>query len=577
MKINTEILPASNFIRNIITEDLESGKHKTIITRFPPEPNGYLHIGHAKAICLNFGLAEEFGGKCNLRFDDTNPEKESEEFAISIQRTIERLGFKWHKLTYASDYFNQLHTFAELFISHGLAYVCDLTVEEMREYRGDFNTSGRESPYRNRSPKENLTLFKQMRSGDFADGSKTLRLKIDMASPNLNMRDPVIYRIKHAHHWKTENKWCIYPMYDYTHCVSDALEGITHSCCSLEFEDHRPLYDWILTQLFKLDGFTQHLEPNITIPRKYEKIEDLPRQIEFSRLELEYTVTSKRKLKQLVDEKIVDGWSDPRMSTLLGMFRRGYTKDGIRLFINRCGVSKSPNIVGMDLLETSIREDLELNSPRVMTVIKPLKISITNFKVGESLSREAAFHPQKPELGSRVCELTEAIYIEDSDFQEMPEAGFQRLTKGSEVRLRHSYVIKCDEVIKDASGRIIELKCSIDHNTLGKNPEGRKVKGVIHWVSADKSKSVKVRLYNPLFTEVAPDRVDGHDFKEFINPNSLEEVTGYIEPDITKFLDKRQALQFERIGYFIHDLKDGAQPDEQIYNRIVTLKDNWRK
>lgn len=567
------IIP-SNFIRNIVMEDLASGKHKTIITRFPPEPNGYLHIGHAKAICLNFGLAKEFGGKCNLRFDDTNPEKETEEFVVSIKNTIQQLGFKWDgEVKYASDYFDKLYSFAQFFIKQGLAYVCDLTLDEIRNYRGDLIVKGVDSPYRNRGIEENLELFNQMRNGEFADGSKTLRLKIDMSSPNINMRDPVIYRIKRAHHIRTHDKWCIYPMYDYTHCISDALEGITHSCCSLEFEDHRPLYDWIIGHLFVAKLVNCH-----------------PRQIEFSRLELEYAVTSKRKLNQLVTEGVVDGWDDPRLSTLMGMFNRGYTADGIRLFINRCGVSKAPNIVGMDLLENSIREELEPIAPRIMTVVRPLKITLTNFIHGESLSREAAFHPQNSELGSRICELTPEIYIEQNDFQENPESGFQRLTVGGEVRLRHSYVIKCDEIIKDATGQTIELLCSIDHNTLGKNPEGRKVRGVIHWVSITKSIPIEVRLYDTLFTRSAPDKIIGYDFKQFINPNSLEVVIAYMEPSGLSLLLSEQVkpVQFERIGYFVfnpsaseinqYKLTNTWHNDDRIvFNRTVTLKDNWRK
>src|SRR6185437_1065111 len=504
----TEVL-ANNFIRTIIEEDLSTGKHKSIITRFPPEPNGYLHIGHAKAICLNFGLAKEFNGQCNLRFDDTNPEKESEEYARSIEEGIKWLGFTWSgSVKHASDYFDKLYQFAEYFIEQDLAYVCDLTPEQMRLLRGDFTTPGKNSPYRDpgnelcRSKEENLALFRSMKNGEFPDGSKTLRLKIDMGSPNMNLRDPVIYRIKRAHHIRTGDNWYIYPMYDYTHCISDALEEITHSCCTLEFEDHRPLYDWIIAHLHKAGLLSCH-----------------PRQIEFSRLELQYTVTSKRKLNQLVEMGVVDGWNDPRMPTLLGMRRRGYSPEGIRLFIERTGVSKSPNHVDLALLEASVREHLEVVAPRIMAVLNPIKIVLSNFSDGVSLSREAAFHPQNPELGSRICTLTKEIYIEVDDFQEVPEAGFQRLRVGGEVRLRHSYVIKCDEIIKDADGKITQLNCSIDHDTLGKNPEGRKVKGVIHWVSRDLAFEAEVRLYDRLFTEIAPDKVEGQDFTKFLNPH----------------------------------------------------------
>lgn len=582
---DTVLTGANNFIRTIVEEDLKTGKHQSIITRFPPEPNGYLHIGHAKAICLNFGLAKEFGGQCNLRFDDTNPEKESEEFVRSIENGIKWLGFSWHDTAkYASDYFDKLYEFAEFFIRQDLAYVCDLTPEQMREYRGDFTTPGKNSPYRDpnhelyRSIEQNLKLFKSMKNGEFADGSKTLRLKIDMTSPNMNLRDPVIYRIKRAHHIRTGDKWCIYPMYDYTHCISDALEGITHSCCSLEFEDHRPLYDWVVAHLVKSGLLACH-----------------PRQIEFSRLELQYTVTSKRKLNQLVENGSVDGWNDPRMPTLLGMKRRGYTPEGIRLFIERCGVSKSPNSVDMALLEASVREDLESRACRIMAVLNPIKVVLSNYTDGVTSSREAAFHPQGPDLGSRVCELTKEIYIEADDFQETPEDGFQRLKPGGEVRLRHSYVIKCEEVIKDSSGKVIQLNCSIDHNTLGKNPEGRKVKGVIHWVSVTKSFPAQVILYDRLFSEIAPDRVEGHSFTEFLTPTP-QVVTAYIEPAGNRFIpggdqivsdgvfgeSKLKTIQFERLGYFVanftgRDPFSGKTTNEVFFNKTVGLKDTWRK
>lgn len=557
-KNEEQVLPPSNFIRTIVEEDLKNGKHKQIITRFPPEPNGYLHIGHAKAICHNFSLAEDYNGLCNLRFDDTNPEKESDEYVKSIQEDIKWLGFTWSgEVKFASDYFDKLYEFALWFIEKDLAYVDDLNMDEFREYRGTLTASGKNSPYRKRSIAENLDLFTRMRNGEFADGAKVLRLKIDMASPNMNMRDPVIYRIRRLHHIRTKDKWCIYPMYDYTHCISDALESITHSCCSLEFEDHRPLYDWIVDHLYNAG----------LLPAR-------PRQIEFSRLELHYTLTSKRKLNQLVNEGLVTGWDDPRMPTISGMRRRGYTPAGIRLFAARCGISKSPNTVDMSFLEAAIRDDLENSAPRIMAVLKPLKVVLTNFS-SETGSREADFHPQHPEFGKRLCELTKEIYIDIDDFQEIPQPGFQRLILGGEVRLRHSYIIKCDEVIKNSDGSIKELHCSIDHNTLGKNPEGRKVKGVIHWVSVPKSVPVEVRLYEQLFVEKEPDNVEGHDFKEFINPNSLQIITAYVEP-IIKTAKAEDRFQFERVGYFVADRYD-FRPDKPVFNKTVGLKDTWKK
>lgn len=560
-KIDNATPVASNFIRAIVEDDLKSGKHSQIITRFPPEPNGYLHVGHAKAICHNFTLAEDYQGLCNLRFDDTNPEKESDEFVNSIKDNISWLGFHWNgEVKYASDYFDKLYEFALWFIDNDLAYVDDLTAEEMREYRGTLTQAGKNSPYRARSIAENRDLFMRMKNGEFADGSKVLRLKIDMASPNMNLRDPAIYRIKRAHHIRTGDKWCIYPMYDYTHCISDALEGITHSCCSLEFEDHRPLYDWVVDKLFTAG----------LLPAR-------PRQIEFSRLVLNYTVTSKRKLTQLVSEGLVSGWDDPRMPTIAGMRRRGYTPAGIRLFATRCGISKSPNIIDVPVLETAVREELENSVPRIMAVLNPIKVVLTNFVAGETGSRVADFHPQHPEFGSRLCELTPEIYIERDDFQELPEKGFQRLTVGGEVRLRHSYVIKCDEVIKNADGEIIELRCSIDPATLGKNPEGRKVKGVIHWVSTTKSVAAEVRVYERLFTVENPDGVEGHDFKEFINPHSLEKITAYIEPAVAQ-IKPEDRFQFERVGYFVADRVDcDAAAGKLVFNKTVGLRDTWKK
>ncbi|HEY8886892.1 MAG TPA: glutamine--tRNA ligase/YqeY domain fusion protein, partial [Gallionella sp.] len=441
---------ASNFIRTIIEADLASGKHRSIVTRFPPEPNGYLHVGHAKSICLNFGLAQDYHGKCNLRFDDTNPEKESNEYAQSIQDDVRWLGFQWDgEVRWASDYFEQLYQYAVELIKQGKAYVDDLTPEQMREYRGTLTAAGKNSPNRDRPIGDNLLHFAAMKDGAFPDGSMVLRAKIDMSSGNINLRDPVIYRIRRVHHIRTGDQWCIYPMYDYTHCISDALEGITHSLCTLEFEDHRPLYDWVLD--------------NITIPCH-------PRQYEFSRLELHYTITSKRKLLQLVNEGRVSGWDDPRMPTISGMRRRGYTPEGIREFAKRIGISKSNNTVDMAVLEAAIREDLETKAARVMAVINPLKVVITNFVAGQTESREAGFHPQHPEFGARVVPFDREIWIEADDFSEAPPAGWQRLAVGGEVRLRYSYVMRCDEVIKDAAGNVTELRCSIDPETLGKNP-----------------------------------------------------------------------------------------------------------
>ena len=546
--------PVSNFIRTIIDADLSSGKHRSIVTRFPPEPNGYLHVGHAKSICLNFGLAQDYHGRCNLRFDDTNPEKENAEYAQSIQDDVRWLGFQWSgEVHWASDYFDALYDFAVELINKGLAYVDDLTPEQMREYRGSLTQSGKNSPNRDRPVAENLDLFTRMKNGEFADGAMVLRAKIDMASPNINLRDPVIYRIKRAHHIRTGDTWCIYPMYDYTHCISDALEGITHSICTLEFEDHRPLYDWVLD--------------NITIPCH-------PRQYEFSRLELHYTITSKRKLLQLVNEKKVSGWDDPRMPTIQGMRRRGYTPQGIREFAKRIGVSKSENSVDMAIMESAIREDLELRAPRMMAIIHPLKVSITNADGAQT--READFHPNVPELGKRVVPFSKELLIEADDFAEVPPPGWKRLTPGGEIRLRHSYVMRCDEAVKDAEGKVIELKCSIDHDTLGKNPEGRKVKGVIHFLSREHALPAEIRLYDRLFTVPEPDGDKDRDFLEFLNPHSLEVVQGWVESAV-KDAAPETHYQFERLGYFVTDRRDHQPGGKPVFNRTVTLRDSWSK
>jgi glutaminyl-tRNA synthetase len=554
--MSSEREPVSHFIRTIVQDDLQSGKHAAIITRFPPEPNGYLHVGHAKSICLNFGLAQDFSGQCNLRFDDTNPEKESEEYALSIQEDVRWLGFQWAgEVHWASDYFETLYGYAVELIRAGKAYVCDLTPDEMREYRGTLTAPGKNSPYRERSVAENIDLFERMRKGEFADGSKVLRAKIDMASPNINLRDPAIYRIRRAHHIRTGDQWCIYPMYDYTHCISDALEGITHSLCTLEFEDHRPLYDWVLD--------------NITIPCH-------PRQIEFSRLELQYTLTSKRKLNQLVTDKRVSGWDDPRMPTITGMRRRGYTPEGIREFARRIGISKSDNVIDMAVLEGCIREDMEARVPRVMAVVQPLKVVLSNFETGVTQSREAGFHPNHPEFGSRDVPIAREIWIETEDFSENPPPGWQRLTPGGEVRLRYSYVIKCDEVVKDAAGEVIELRCSIDHDTLGKNPQGRKVKGVIHWLSAQHALPAEIRLYDRLFTVAAPDGDKDKNFCDYLNPASLSVAQGWVESCV-KDVAPETRYQFERLGYFCADRRDHQPGGKLVFNRAVGLKDAWSK
>ena len=559
--LNKDQFADNHFIRTLIEEDLKSGKHEAIQTRFPPEPNGYLHIGHAKSICLNFGLAYIFDGLCNLRFDDTNPEKENDEYVNSIKEDVEWLGFHWAgEPRFASNYFDQLYDYAVGLIKDGKAYVDDLTPEEMREYRGTLTEAGKNSPYRDRSVEENLDLFTRMKNGEFPDGSKTLRLKIDMASGNINMRDPVIYRIRRAYHHNTGDKWCIYPMYDYTHAISDAIEGITHSLCTLEFEAHRPLYDWVLDNI---------PAPHATRPRQYE----------FSRLELLYSITSKRKLNQLVADGHVAGWDDPRMPTISGMRRRGYTPEGLRLFAKRAGISKSENIVDMSVLEGAIREELENSAPRMMAVLNPIKVTLTNYDAARTESRIAPYHPNREDMGSRELPISSTLYIEADDFSENPPKGWKRLTPGGEVRLRHSYVMKCDEVVKDAGGNIVELKCSLDYDTLGKNPEGRKVKGVIHWLSAEHAVPATVRLYDRLFTEPRPDAVRGEDgeylpFTNFLNPESVREIQAWVEASAND-LPSESRWQFERLGYFVTDRRDHAQ-GKPVFNRTVTLKDTWQ-
>ncbi|AKO45607.1 glutamine--tRNA ligase [[Haemophilus] ducreyi] len=549
--LTTEVETRANFITHIIDEDLSSGKHNNVYTRFPPEPNGYLHIGHAKSICLNFGIAREYHGKCNLRFDDTNPVKEDIEYVASIKQDVEWLGFKWQgEPLYASDYFDQLHGYAIELIEKGLAYVDELSQEEMREYRGTLTEAGKNSPYRDRSIAENLALFEKMKNGEFKEGTACLRAKIDMASPFIVMRDPVLYRVKFAHHHQTGDKWCIYPMYDFTHCISDAIERITHSLCTLEFQDNRRLYDWVLE--------------NISIERP------LPHQYEFSRLNLEGTLTSKRKLLQLVTDGIVDGWNDPRMPTISGLRRRGYTPASLREFCRRIGVTKQDNVVEYAALEACIREDLNKNAPRAMAVINPVRVVIENVAEPEIL--KAPNHPNRPELGERDLPFTREIYIDEADFREEANKQYKRLVLGKEVRLRNAYVIKAERVEKDASGKITTIFCSYDPETLGKNPaDGRKVKGVIHWVSATQNKVAEFRIYNRLFNVANPG--DEEDINAVINPSSLIAKHGFVEVNLAS-AQKEQGYQFEREGYYCLDSKEGSA-DNLIFNLTVSLKEGF--
>ena len=551
-----EPVRSTHFIRNIIQEDLQSGKHPKIVTRFPPEPNGYLHIGHAKSIFLNFGLVQEFPGHCFMRFDDTNPINEDEEYVQAILEDLRWLGFDWQdRLTHASDYFQKLYDFAEDLIQQGKAYVDSQSQEIIREQRGTLTEPGTASPFRERSIAENLELFRRMKSGEFADGAHVLRAKIDMASPNINLRDPVIYRIRKVTHQRTGNEWCLYPMYDYTHCLSDALEGITHSLCTLEFEDHRPLYDWVLDQL--------------DVPCR-------PRQIEFSRLNLQYTVLSKRRLIQLVEEGHVSGWDDPRMPTISGLRRRGYTPESLQLFAERIGISKAENNIYMSVLEDCIREDLDSKAPRAMAVLRPLKVVLLNWPEDQEEELDAPVHQQFPDRGRRPIPMSREIFIEQDDFDEDPPEGFHRLIPGGEVRLRNAYVIRCEEVIKDASGKVIELRCIYDPNTArGRKPEGRKVKGIIHWVSATHAVSAEVRLYDRLFSQPTPG--SDHPDKNFLldlNPNSMEILSqAWLEPNLIN-AEVGTAYQFERLGYFCLDSRD-SKTDSMVFNRIVTLRDSW--
>ena len=544
----------TNFIRQIIDTDLASGKHNAVQTRFPPEPNGYLHIGHAKSICLNFGIAQDYQGKCNLRFDDTNPEKENVEFVNSIQQDVNWLGFQWSgEVRYSSDYFDALYGYAVELINKGLAYVCFLNAEQMREYRGNLTQLGKASPTRDTSPAENLALFEKMRAGGFKEGECSLRAKIDMTSSFMVMRDPVIYRVKFAHHHQTGDAWCIYPMYDFTHCISDALEGITHSLCTLEFQDNRRLYDWILD--------------NITIACH-------PQQIEFSRLNLEYAVMSKRKLQTLVEQKVVSGWDDPRMPTIAGLRRRGYTPAAIREFAKRIGVTKQDNMIEMSALEACIREDLDAAAPRAMAVLDPLKVTITNYPAGGIEWVEAPNHPKDDTMGSRKLPFGPVVYIDRADFREEANKKYKRLVLNGDARLRNAYVIHADEVIKDADGNIIELKCSYLPETLGENPaDGRKVRGVIHWVEATNALPAEFRVYDRLFSVANPAAEE--DFLSVINPQSLVITQGLVEPSLQS-AKVEQAYQFEREGYYCADNRDSTV-DKLVFNRTVGLRDSWGK
>ena len=547
---------SSNFLRVIIEDDLATGKHESIVTRFPPEPNGYLHIGHAKSICLNFGLARQFGGRCHLRFDDTNPAKEELEYIESIKESVRWLGFDWGEhLYYASDYFDQLYQWAEHLILQGKAYVEELTADEIRKHRGTLVEAGVESPYRNRPVEENLDLFRRMRSGEFPDGAKVLRARIDMAAPNMNLRDPVLYRIIHAPHPHVGDSWCIYPMYDFAHGQSDAIEGITHSICTLEFEDHKPLYEWFLD--------------NLPVPSH-------PRQYEFARLNLTYTVMSKRKLHELVTQSLVNGWDDPRLPTLMGIRRRGYTPAAVRAFCERIGVGRSDSWIDMSILEDCVREDLNECAPRVLAVLRPLKVVIDNYPADQIDEFEAANHPQKPEMGSRKVTFSRELFIEQDDFAEDPPKGFFRMTPGGEVRLRYAYIVRCTGVVRDDNGTVIEVHCQYDPASRGGSAsDGRKIKGTIHWVSASNAQDAEVRLFDRLFTDPNPDR-GGIDYKQFLNPDSVVTLTSAKVEAGLATVDSETRLQFERQGYFRLDPRDSL-PERLVFNRIVTLKDTWTK
>ncbi len=546
--------PANNFLHHIVAEDIAAGRVNQIITRFPPEPNGYLHVGHAKSICLNFGLAQAFGGQCNLRFDDTNPEKESPEYVASIQEDVRWMGYEWAgEVRYASSYFQQFYDWAVQLIQQGDAFVCDLSAEQAREYRGTLTEPGKNSPYRDRSVDENLALLAGMKAGEFDEGSRVLRAKIDMASPNMNMRDPILYRIRKVAHHQTGTEWCIYPTYDFAHGQEDAIEGVTHSVCTLEFEDHRPLYDWLLDHL--------------PVPSR-------PRQYEFGRLNLNYTVTSKRKLKQLVDEEVVTGWDDPRMPTIAGMRRRGYTARSIRKFCDMIGVSRSDGVVDVAMLEHAIRDDLNEHAPRAMCVLRPLKVVLTDYPEGQVEQLVAPSHPTHTELGERQLPFTRELYIDAGDFLEEANKKFKRLVLGKRVRLRNAYVIEADEVVKDDAGNIVEVRAHTIPGTIGNDPEdGIKPKGVIQWVSASKGRQATVRLYDRLFTDEAPDKGD-KDFMTLVNPASLEVIEGaWIEPELAS-AEAEQSFQFEREGYFVADRYEHSS-EAPVFNLTIGLRDTW--
>lgn len=556
--MSEEAATGNNFLRHLVREDINQGRlaEQALVTRFPPEPNGYLHIGHAKSICLNFGLAKQFGGQCHLRFDDTNPAKEEQRYIDAIKEDIQWLGFEWNgPVRFASDYFDTLYEYAEHLIQSGKAYVCELNAEEMREYRGTLTEPGRNSPYRERSAEENLALFRAMRDGQFDDGSKVLRAKIDMTAGNINLRDPIIYRIRKQHHHQTGDKWCIYPTYDFTHGQSDAIEGITHSICTLEFEDHRPLYEWFIA--------------NLPVPAQ-------PKQYEFARLNLNYTVTSKRKLKNLVDEHVVAGWDDPRMPTIAGMRRRGFTPGSLRHFCEMVGVARSEGVVDVAMLEHAIRDDLDKNAPRAMCVLEPLKLVITNYPDDKVETLSAPGHPNRDDLGVRQLPFSKEIYIEREDFREEANKKYKRLVLGKKVRLRNAYVLFAEEAIKDEAGNIVEVHCSYDPDTLGEDPsDGVKPKGVIHWVSASHGKQAEVRLYDRLFNHEAPDR-GGEEFLDHVNPDSLRVLENcWIEPSLAE-ANPEQGFQFERTGYFVADRLD-HRGDKPVFNRTIALRDTWGK
>ncbi|RDZ26885.1 glutamine--tRNA ligase/YqeY domain fusion protein [Lysobacter silvisoli] len=569
----TDALPAKNdFIRQIVRDDVASGKHAAIRTRFPPEPNGYLHIGHAKAICLDFGVAREFGGRCNLRFDDTNPAKEDPEYVEAIQEDVRWLGFDWAELRHASDYFDVFYLAAQKLIRQGDAFVCDLSAEEVRAYRGSLNEPGRNSPYRDRSVEENLDLFARMRAGEFADGARTLRARIDMASGNINLRDPALYRIKKVPHQNTGDAWPIYPMYDFAHSLSDSCEGITHSLCTLEFEDHRPLYDWCVAKV-DLPNSPELLAP--LLAKGYPNEAAIPRQIEFSRANLNYTVMSKRKLMLLVQENLVDGWDDPRMPTLQGIRRRGYTPAAIRLWAERLGVSKQNSVIDYSVLEGALREDLDAAAARRMAVIDPLKLVITNLADAHEESLSFSNHPKDESFGSRSVPFSNQLWIEREDFEEVPPKGYKRLIPGGEVRLRGAGILRCDEVIKNGSGKIVELRGTLDPESRpGMAGADRKIKGTIHWVSARHAVEAEIRLYDRLFDVALPDDdSDGKTYKDHLNADSRRTVTGYVEPSAA-LAAPETSFQFERVGYFVADRYD-HRSDRPVFNRSVTLRDIW--